>query len=298
MVELEGLLTEATRLPPLLQRCLARAQRRPLDDNSAEAELVCGWPVAAAPLLRNRDRADGQAGYWLCADPVDLLPDLNAVWVRPGARLAADSELLADLEALFAAEGMRFELADPSRAFISLPAPPAVLFQPPWRLPGRSLDDVLPAGPDAPLWRRLLTETQVLLHQAARRGGGGPGSLWFWGGGELPARDRGSPRVARVCSDDPVMLALADWLGLPRAELAGIDQASDGTLVDWPVDPRLSADENLNRLAAELRPLWLRLRGFRINALELAGRELCWRLSAAGSWQLWRQRWAPPEPRT
>ncbi|MBN8480500.1 MAG: phosphoglycerate mutase, partial [Xanthomonadales bacterium] len=75
----------------------------------------------------------------------------------------------------------------------------------------------LPTGAAGKRWRMLFNEAQVILHNhpvnaaRARRGAVALNSLWFWGGGALPARVRSSCPV--VLADDPALRMLAGIAG-------------------------------------------------------------------------------------
>ena len=83
---------------------------------------------------------------------------------------------------------------------------------------GRRVDPLLPHGPDARRWHGRFNETQMLLHEhpvnQRRESRGEPAinSVWFWGGGRLPA-----PAISRrgkIWADDPLLRGLALWSGL------------------------------------------------------------------------------------
>lgn len=296
IAELDELLAGRPALPRRLGALLARSSPRPLDAACWLAELVAGRALASAPLTRRVDAPGDCAGTWLRADPVALTPDLNAVWIRPGARLEIDSGAARELAACLAEEGLDFDLPHPERGYLRLESLPECRFVPPGEVQGESLDYVLPSGPDARTWRRLLNECQVLLHQyAGAAGGAHTGGLWFWGGGCLPDADRVSPRVRQLIGDDPVLCGLAEWLALERVDsVASAAEVSDA-VVEWPLDRSADAAANLERLERWLAPLWRRLRQGRLDALELAGPRRAWRLTPGGAWRVWRRPLARPE---
>jgi hypothetical protein len=149
------------------------------------------------------------------------------------AELAA---VAATLHAELGADGVVLEPLGPSLALLSLPRPVDAETHDPAPLAGRVAGDWLPSGPDGGWLRRLMTETQMLLHahpvNAARaaRGELTLNALWFWGmGGEpLPSPARTLPALG---SADPFLRSygpahgapgetaparLADWLGRAR----------------------------------------------------------------------------------
>jgi len=289
--ELEALLREALSVPPLIAAMQRLSGTIPLDPECPQAVLATGRPLAAAALSRRLDCPEDCDGTWLRADPVDLVPDLAAVWIRAEARFEA-GEWLPELQALFAEEGMVLEMAPSGRGYLRLEAVPECRFTPPWALAGESLDHCLPEGSDARRWRRLLNETQVLLHQLRRRADhpdAVPASLWFWGGGALPDLADVRPRVRRIVADDPVLTGLAEWLGLPCSPPgAGGVTARAGDLFEWLPEPSETAERNLERLQVFLRPAWRQLRLGRLRSLEVAEWREARAFTPGHAWRAWR----------
>ncbi len=289
--DLDDLLAESTRPPRLLTRLLARAESRPLDAAHFQSELVLGRSVAPAALTRRLDSPSDAGGAWLRADPVHLVPDLNAVWLRPGARLDPAHPVVAELAGIAREAGLEFSLPNPDRGYLRLSRSPESRFQPPWLLAGESLDHVEPAGSDSRYWRRLLSEFQVMLHQHSDEAEPGfPTGIWLWGAGSLPAQTPGSARVERITATDPVLRALAEWLGLECSSPTDARSPEARTLFEWQAEVGRSADDNLEALAGWLRPLWRRLRTGRLDQLELASRTRAWRLTPLAAWRFWQRR--------
>jgi len=290
--ELEALLSEAGQAPGRLRRILACARRRELDIAHYQSELLTGQSLPPAPLTRLVDQPEDADGAWMRADPVSLVPDLNAVWMQPGAELQPESPAARALQDLFDEHGFQFDQPAPGRGYLRLGQAAASRFIPPWAIAGQSLDHVLPTGPDARGWRKLINEAQMLLHQhldddqhSTRQ----PGGLWFWGAGELPSRESVSSRVGSVYSSDEVLLALSQWLLMTPLPFSRDQVPPPGSLVEWLVEPELSAADNLAALDHWLKPLWRRLKYGRLNALELASRERAWMLRPTDSWRFWRR---------
>lgn len=288
--QLESLLREAGRLPPLIDALVRRSRPERLDETGPQSELVTGVSLPAAPLTRRLDRPGDAQGAWLRADPVGLVPDLAAVWLD-ASRVFAAGEWSTRVSELLAEEGLSFELTDTGRGYIRLDAEPDCRFVPRWALAGTSLEHCQPRGRDARRWRRLLNETQVLLQQHRRSVGDStsiPGSLWFWGGGALPERSSVIPRVDRIVADDPVLAGLAEWLAIPHESFDAHEDVPGGTLLEWPPRFELSADANLEALNDFLRTAWRRLRRGRIRELELASLETRRRFTSGDAWRVWR----------
>lgn len=300
--ELEALLAEAGQVPQRLAAILARGQRRALDEDHFQSELLCGQALSPAALSRWRDCPNDADGTWLRADPVALRPDLNAVWVQAGLDwpgpespdAASVASLIEELQQLFVHEGLVFDPVHPGRGYLRLDHEPDCRFWPPWALSGQSMDHLLPTGPTQQRWRRLLNECQMLMHQAGQRSDASlPQGLWFWGAGSLPGTESVKPRVSHVESRDPVLLGLADWLKLSHAPVPNAVLA-DHSLVEWMAEPARDAIENLQTLDQWLAPAWRRLRRAGIDALELASTRQAWSVCPSASWRLWRRTMALP----
>lgn len=284
------MLREAHERPGLIAAIGERGTCRPLDASAPQIALVAGTSLPAAPLSRRVDAPEDCQGTWLRADPVGLVPDLAAVWLQPDIPFEPGAWSEA-LRRMFADEGLRFELTASGRGYLELEHTPDCRFLPPWLLAGESLEHCLPAGPEQQRWRRLLNETQVLLHQHGRDGQVAapiPGSLWFWGAGALPDRDAVRPGVARIVADDPVLEGLADWLGIEYHRTHSALPRQAGTLIEWPADPAASAEANLEALTNFLRPAWRRLRAGRLRQLVLADRKRARSFSRLDAWRVWR----------
>jgi len=289
--ELDALLAESSRVPGRLSRLLERGAERSLQEDAFQSQLLTGQALAAAPLTRRLDAVDDAEGIWMRADPVSFQPDLNAVWIQPQARLSPGAALVTELQAMFADFGLRFELPNAERGYLQLDSLPECEFEPPWNLTGVSLEDLMPRGEGAGRWRKLLSECQILMHQHRDRGEDVPGGLWFWGADQLPERRTIAPRVRRIVATDPVLVSLANWLGLPCESNESLESCpGDGALIEWPVRFDRSADENLEKLDAFLKPAWRRLRLGRIEAIEISGRRRAWRTRPRDSWRFWKRR--------
>ncbi|MCE5233377.1 MAG: phosphoglycerate mutase [Mizugakiibacter sp.] len=211
-----------------LAQLLARADR--LADAAPGYAVALGeyfrWPGAtlpAAALLRQRAVGDAEGATWLCADPAYVRPDINGARMLACGSLdlsRAEAEALArELKPVFGDSGALLETTTPARWHLRLPAG-AVLpaFAAPEDVLGADLFEHLPEGNEGRRWRQLFNEAQVILHQnpvnAERhaRGAMPANSLWFWGGGALPAWVK-SP-LAVVASDDELALALAARAGV------------------------------------------------------------------------------------
>jgi hypothetical protein len=147
-----------------------------------------------------------------------------------GARMRISAQeadtLVADLNRHFAELGLRFEAPSPQHWYV-FSAQERVRTTPLSRVRGRSVTGRLPEGPDGVAWNSILAELQMLLHdheinrQRADRGLPRVNSVWFWGGGRMPALPESD--WTRVWSDETLPMALASAVGVARS-----DRPADG----------------------------------------------------------------------
>jgi len=230
-----------------LERWLARA-----DIGRDAARGRHGWlahvfgleslPVAALEKLA--DDA-GREGTWMRADPVHLRVEGDALRLYDASILGVTPEeaaaLATSLQQHFAADGMAFSTPAPDRWYVKLASGDAPKTTSIDDAVGRNVFGLLPGDGK---WRNALTEAQMILsgHEAnARRESEGKpavNSVWFWGGGALPAA-RAQPYAA-VYADDPLTRGLAAWSGAETACLPGgldavdLHRSDDAILVALP----------------------------------------------------------------
>jgi hypothetical protein len=227
---------------PALQTLLSKGRREPLPTDLTsclfdlfhlQAEAGRDRPVAALGALG--EGLDAAGGWWLRADPVHMVADrdqlyLSACNALEVTRNEAD-ELVAELNRLYAEDGWQFIAATPERWYLRLPRPLAMRTVPTAVAMGCRVGEALPQGDDALLFQRAMTEIQMLLHASpvnARRSEQGllaVNSLWFWGGGELPAATAQSA-WERVVANEPLVLGLARLYGIDTETPASTSLAS------------------------------------------------------------------------
>ncbi len=152
------------------------------------------WPVAPISLLG--EGLAPAADWWLRADPVHLLPDADRLRLMPAESLGLEARdgLVKVFNEHFAAEGYHLAAPHSQRWYLRAPRPLRIGTHTPEEAADHYVYDFMPAGPDAGLAARLMTEAQMLFHAAAewRTPASEPAvnSLWLWGGGELPQQRR------------------------------------------------------------------------------------------------------------
>jgi hypothetical protein len=214
---------------PALLRLLARADREPLAADGYEARLFAQFGIAPEPgqdlpvaaVARVADMGVVDREWWLRADPVHLEPRRDGLVLYAGLDLSPDEaeQLVAELNEALAADGWLLKAPHPERWYLKPPAAPAMTTTPLAAVVGRDIHPLLPQGPDGKSWHTRLNEIQILLHtspvNAAREAHGRlpANSVWFWGGGRLPAV--GGAGWARMWSEEPLGLGLARLAGIP-----------------------------------------------------------------------------------
>jgi len=299
---IESLPGGAAELPGPLHTALARARRTECDADQALAVLFQSPPLPAPAVLSalaDPELADDNENrHWLRFDPVRLMPDLTAVWVDRPLPLdfgAAELQPVVDeLRAMF--EHERLEWCPGTGAFglLRLDQAPDCSFLPPDAVHGMRLDEVLPTGPDASRWRRLINESQMVFHQfrsmerADQQGVG----LWFWGAGADPG-PAGAPGPVCVVdrSESAIVTGLARWLGGGRLDCtAGFEHLDAGCgYVHWPLQDTDVQATLLQLIDTWLTPAIQALRRGRLTEIAVVGSSGCWRLGRLDAFALWRR---------
>lgn len=149
-------------------------------------------PAVELPGASLRDAAGAADGWRLCADPVHLHIAGDAVVLDADAvaDLALDEAraLAARLSAHFAEDGLAFEVIGPREWLLRCRRRLEARTHPCADAHGRSIETLLPDGPDARTLKRIINEAQMLLFDAPEnrsreaRGAAPANGLWLWGG--------------------------------------------------------------------------------------------------------------------
>ena len=214
-----------------LERWLARADLARESARGRHGWLAQAFGLESLPVAALEKLGEGAGGEatWMRADPVHLRVEGDALRLYDASMLAVTAEeaasLAATLQQHFAADGLTFSTPSPDRWYVSLDSGDAPQTTSMEDAVGRNVFGLLPGDKQ---WRNALTEAQMILsgHEvnARREAQGKPAvnSVWFWGGGRLPA-SRARPYAA-VYADDALTRGLATWSGAPAARLPkGLD---------------------------------------------------------------------------
>jgi hypothetical protein len=217
-----------------------------------------GEGAGAAPLAALGAGLEPGPSYVLRADPVSLVAGRNDVALAARIDdLAADEAgaIMATLGAHFSGDGITFHAPRPDAWFILQDRAPDMTTTPLASVRG-AIYPWLPAGGDAPRWRRWLSEMQMLLHahpvNAAReaRGRVPVTGVWIWDGGRVVDVPRDNPAAvfAPAGGDGDVARGLARLRGALAAptpgSFAALPAGDDAIVV-------------LNRFSEADAPRWL-----------------------------------------
>lgn len=206
---------------PALETLLARGDACPPPALPLEQALFALYGLQAeqtqanaALMLLGEGREPGD-DYWLRIDPVCLQATRTQIALAPLQPQDLGREEAAALAAVLAphlsAAGCELEVVHPQRWYARCRVPPAIATVAPSA--GILSEAQLPTGPDSAAWRRLITEAQMLLHDApvnhAREAAGKlpVNAIWPWSGGRLPALEQAP--YGCVLADELVALGLA-----------------------------------------------------------------------------------------
>lgn len=177
------------------------------------------WPLAPVSLLG--DGVEPAASAWMRVDPVHYRLQRDSFLLdlpRPPLTDDDAQQLVGALNRHFEGRGMLFVAPHPQRWYVRIDQAPALKTVPLSQALGNDVDACAPQGQDAALWRSLINEAQMLLHEHPvnlRREASGRlpvNSLWPDGGGRLPSRLK--RRFDLVWSDGALARGLARLSGV------------------------------------------------------------------------------------
>jgi hypothetical protein len=223
---------------PALENLLAKCSSAEDESEGMEAWLCRAfgvakqqdWPVAPITLLAD-DTEDikAESDYWIRADPVHLriehdqivLADSRVFQISPQEA----SEFTSLLNQHFAAMGQEIEFLPlrPDRWYLRVRKTPPAITHLLSEVANKGINELLPSGMNATLWRSLFNEVQMVLHEhplnQSREVRGQPAinGTWFWGGGIMP--ESVSSPYTRVWSNDVLSGSLAVACDTDHAQL-------------------------------------------------------------------------------
>ena len=292
-----------------LELALARASaREAVDWRELALRLVGAPPLAPVPvaaLSRAAHDLGESTGQWWVASAVELEAAHDHVQLAQVLSLEDEEweRLIAGFNAAFGADGCELELGQGAEAYLRFGEPAVACAVDPARIVGGDVHDALPVGPQGALLRRLMTEAQMWLHEhplnveRIARGQAPVTGLWFWGGGELPARPQSSSLPALV-STDRFLRGLWRWAGADAANVepslaAALGASGERGCVAAVAMREERGDSWAERLAAFdsdwLMPAIAALRAGRIDVLRVQASDALFTLRGVDLWRIWRR---------
>ncbi|MDN5865568.1 MAG: hypothetical protein L0I62_10235 [Gammaproteobacteria bacterium] len=234
-----------------LPRRFKRAEKRALprrDPVGLAAKAMGIEPPPAGALARLADGLEAGQRDWFCAEPVMWVAgrDSLRMFKLDDARLdAGEADALIKAARAHFGDRLLLERGASGRWYAALEGVHAVRTEPVDTALGQAITpQSLEEGPDAGRLRAFLNELQMLWHEhpvnEARRNAGQPvaNALWLWGCGRLPAKPS-LDDAPRLRADEPLVRALAQWLGLecrPLEDTSTTRSMSDLLVVVGPGD--------------------------------------------------------------
>jgi hypothetical protein len=302
---------------PHLETWLARADlesapaSRTDDALASLFDLPAPVPVAPVSLLAEDGVRDG---CWLRVDPVHVRIERDMSILHAPASLdisRAEADALVDtLQAHFRGDGLEIRAPSPERWYVRVPDGELPETTPLADVTGRNVEKALPVSRGKIRWASLLTEAQMLLAahgvNARRESERRPAinSVWFWGGGAMPAAARAA--YGAVYADGAFARGLAQLSGARLAAVPGtLEEVSSAP----PAASSLVVMETLSRAvergdaaewvrnAGELESRWFAhlgaaLRRFTTIRVILPGsvKTALAVIDSRARWRLWRAR--------
>ena len=217
---------------PGLRKAISRGDRERFSNQSVALCHLFGFDfdnlhdIPVATLRASGNGFDSSTGYWLCADPVHLHPDLDHVVLfdKQHFKLSANelSHLVEGIKELLVDSGIETWIGHDLSLYFRLEDIPAVNFTPLSEVVGKNILPYLPEGEDAAKWTLLSNEIQMQLtqnkvnEQREHEGEVAINGLWFWGGGFLLPK-RYDRQFDTVMSDDVFIKGLANFRDISLA---------------------------------------------------------------------------------
>ncbi len=273
-------LSHALEQSDVLARLVSKATRtwapKPLEALVSEQfslNAVPDYPLAA--IAADADGLDVQEGYWLRADPVNLMLQRDSFSLDAPVPLSLTAEhahlLLDTLNQHFSAEGFAFKRGSSGRWYLQLAEDPQIQTNLPNMAIGRNVHGFMPQGAYAQKWRSVLNEIQMLFfehsvnQQRESTGEVAVNSVWLSGGGYRPAQSV-ADGDALILADAPLYKGLAKLTGLRWQQLPNATDVSIFTHSHQAVRLHLNQDADVNTW---LNTLYAMLKEHKVKQLTL-----------------------------
>jgi len=251
-------------------------------DIDAQSLVAVGLPAdtPVAPLAALGAGFDARGAHVLRADPLALVAGRDDVLMTGRIDDLTDDDaqaLRATLAAHFAEDGLAFHVPRPDAWFVTS-ADHVPVETTPLRSVAGSLQPFLPRGPHGRIWRRWLSEMQMLLHanpvNAAREAAGRAPvtGIWIADGGVLAGAVPALPTLhVTARPEGDVGRGLATLGGIPAHPLPAAYAALPAADALVVADPVTDADAQARVLRDWLEPAVLALERAALSRLVVVG---------------------------
>ena len=264
----------------LLSKAKVTQVAAPLEALICEQYGLLATPdYAIAAIAANADGLDVSEGYWLLADPVNLVLQRDCFSLGEPIPLMMEHDhaksLVVSLNQHFAQDGLTFLIGKSGAWYLHSNTNVQIKTTLPSVAAGKNVHQFMPQGKQASKWLAVLNEAQMLLHEhpvnAARESSGSVAvnSIWLSGGGELPQTIAFKNHIDLLVSNSVFDQSLAQLTNTPY--LAFPDTLDDifQNAEDSTAHIRLQVPQVNNLDSLCLKPLIKALKNKRINQLTL-----------------------------
>lgn len=186
-------------------------------------------PEAELSLLAYGIKSEGY--HWMHADPVHMIADVDHVVLYDSHSLNLDSDesnaLLSDLNHHFEQDEIEFVVADANHWFVKSKKVFDVTTVCLNNAVMQNINQLMPYGKDSVFFKKLLNESQMLLHlnpvNEKRENNGllTANSLWFWGEGVLT--DNHESAVKKCSGNNVLLKGMSRYLNVEYVELGSVE---------------------------------------------------------------------------
>jgi hypothetical protein len=241
--------------------------------------LFAAPDYAIAAIAANADGLDVSEGYWLRADPVNLVLQRDCFSLGEPIPLMVEPEyakgLVASLNQHFSQDGLTFLIGKSGAWYLHSNTDAQIKTTLPSVAAGKNVHQFMPQGEQASKWLAVLNEAQMLLHEhpvnAAREADASVAvnSVWLSGGGQLPQIAAPNNHSDLLVASSAFYQGLAKLTNTPY--LVVPDNLDDifRRAEDSTKHIRLQVPQVNNLDSLRIKPLIAALKNKRINQLTL-----------------------------
>jgi hypothetical protein len=184
-------------------------------------------PAGALGALGHGIIEKNDKSIWCRADPVECMVDHQSAYLLGNLNLTLSKEevtaLIAQLNQLLHQDSFDLKPGSANEWFCKIAHHEDVIMNDLTEVLNKNIANLLPSGPDAIFWHRLMTECQMIVSPSkvnefrATHGQSLVSSIWFWGMGALPHHIQSS--FDTIFSNDATIRGLCICANRPCEEI-------------------------------------------------------------------------------